>query len=86
MFNFQEKRYTQHNILMTWRNFYDLKQLVNESVQEYYERFKLQVKVFESLGGTFGLDKALLLDESFKSNKNTTVSDLKKVAKNSKEK
>ena len=37
MFNFQEKRYTQHNVLMTWRKFYDLKQTAEDSVQEYYE-------------------------------------------------
>ena len=62
MYNFQEKRYTQHNILMTWRKFYDLKELVNESVQEYYKRFKFQVKVVKSVGGTFGPDDALILD------------------------
>ena len=54
MDNFQEKRYTPHNILMTWLKFFDLKQQLNETVLEYYERFKLHTKVVESMGGSFG--------------------------------
>ena len=54
MYNYQDKRYVQHNMLMTWKKFYDLKQQPNELVQEYYKRFKLQVKVVESVGGSFG--------------------------------
>ena len=33
MFNFQDKRYVYHNIYMTWKWFYDIKQLPNETVQ-----------------------------------------------------
>ena len=68
MFNFQEKRYTQHNVLMTWKKFYEMKQQPEESVQEYYEWFKLQVKVVESIGGSFGRDDALLSNAGFVGN------------------
>ena len=86
MYNFQEKTYAQHYILLTWKKFYDLKQQTEESVQDYYKRFKLQVKVVESVGGTFGLDKALLSNAGWTGNKNSLVLDLKKAAEKSKEK
>ena len=86
MFNFQEKRYTQHNVLMTWKKFYEMKQQPEESVQEYYERFKLQVKVVESVGGSFGKDDALLSDAGFVGNANSSMQDLEKAHKEAKEK
>ena len=35
MYNFQEKRYTPHNILMTWIKFFELRQQPDELVLEY---------------------------------------------------
>ena len=62
MYNFQEKRYTPHHILMTWLKFFDLKQQPNKTVLEYYERFKLHTKVVESVGGSFGRNDQMLKD------------------------
>ena len=54
VFNFEEKRYKQHNMYMAWQKFYDLRQKPDETVHDWYERFRLQVKVVESVGGCFG--------------------------------
>ena len=65
MYNYQDQRYGQHNVLMAWNKFYDLKQQPHESVLAYYERFKLQVKVLESVGANIGRDDLLLIDSGF---------------------
>ena len=47
---------------MAWRKFYEMRQKPDETVQEWYDRFQLQVKVVESVGGSFGRDTVLLAD------------------------
>ena len=86
MYNYQEKRYVHHNMMMTWKKFYDLKQLPNETVQEYYEKFKLQVKVVESVGGSFGRDEQLLVDAGLTTDGFTTVTELNAAAEKAKQK
>ena len=86
IYNFQDKRYVQHNMLMTWKKFYDLKQQPHESVQEHYERFKLQVKVVESVGGSFGRDDQLLLDAGFTGGTLTGFDEMRKAAEIAKQK
>ena len=86
MYNYQDKRYVQHSMLMTWKKFYDLKQQPNESVQEYYERFKLQVKVVESVGGSFGRDDMLLTDVGFTGDDTAAMGEMKKAAEVAKQK
>ena len=71
---------------MMWKKFYDLKQQTEGSLQDYYKRFKLQVKVVESVVGTFGLDEALLSNAEWTGNKNLLVLDLKNAAVKLKEK
>ena len=86
MYNFQDKRYVQHNMLMTWNKFYGLKQQPNETVQEYYDRFKLQVKVVESVGGSFGRDDQLLSNAGLTVDDSTMWKDIKEKEKVAKEK
>ena len=86
MYNYQEKRYVHHNMLMTWRKFYELKQLPHESVQEYYERFKLQVKVLESVGGSLGRDEQLLVDAGMDPKRTDTMDKMYQYAEIAKEK
>ena len=87
MYNFQEKRYTPHNILMTWIKFFELRQQPNETVLEYYERFKLNTKVVESVGGSFGRDEGMLKDAGFDTSDATkSVGDMQSAADQAKQK
>ena len=86
MCNFQDKRYVQHNMLMMWKKCYDLKQQPNELVQEHCKRFKLQVKVVESVRGSFGRDDQLLTDVGFKSNNSVKFEEMKNAAAVAKQK
>ena len=64
-----------------------MKQENGESVQEWYERFKLQIKVIESVGGSFGHDFSLLEDAGMDTKDTSqTIKDLNEVAKIAKEK
>ncbi len=42
-YNFEERRYTQHNMFMAWKKFYDMKQEPEETDQEWYDRFNRQI-------------------------------------------
>ena len=59
---------------------WNLKQQLNKSVQEHYERFQLQVKVVESVGGSFGCDGQLLTNVGFAHNNMAKFSEMKKAA------
>ena len=87
MYNYQDQRYGQHNVLMAWNKFYDLKQQPHESVLAYYERFKLQVKVLESVGANIGRDDLLLIDSGFETtDPQALFAEMKRVANIAKDK
>ena len=65
VYNFQAKRYTPHNMFIALKKFVEIRQIHDETVQEWYEIFKLQVKVFESVGGSIGKHRVLLSDQNF---------------------
>ena len=78
VYNFQAKRYTPHNMFIALKKFIDIRQMYDETVQEWYERFKLQVKVFESVGRSIGRHRVLLGEEGFnKDHPDAKVKDLK---------
>ena len=73
-------------MMMMWKKFYDLKQQPNETAQEHYKQFKSQVKVVESVGGTFGVDHQLLIDAKWQGDVNMKFEEILKAAAVAKQK